>query len=43
MFIEMVDGRNNFKGIVTEIAENLSDARPVFLFNMGVIVFFIRA
>ena len=42
VFVYLVDSVNNNLGVIAEISENLADASPVLLFDMSVIIFFVR-
>ena len=40
--IKLIDDGDNFRMIETDPAEDFSDMGEVFLFNVGIVVFFVR-
>ena len=43
MLVEIVDGIESLWEIIAQVAQDFTHVSPVFLLDMGVVVFFIRA
>jgi hypothetical protein len=42
VLVEIVDGIESLWGIIAQVAQDFTDVSPVFLLDVGVVVFFYR-